>query len=90
MDRFQSLSGAEKDEVINEVAQRNVLRTVDEIIARSELIRRAVAEGQVMVVGALYDVRSGAIDFYTASEDSLVGRSIPDSTKGDVGAESDG
>ena len=68
VDRFQSLEAGEREKIVNAVARRNVLRTVREIIARSELIRKAVDQGQVMVVGALYDVRSGSIDFFSEVE----------------------
>ena len=71
LDRFESLTADEKDEILNEVARRHVLRTVDQIIARSELIRNAVRDGNVMVVGALYDVSSGAIDFFTEPDNSM-------------------
>ena len=69
VDRFQGMTVEQREVLINRIAQRNVARTVDEIIRRSELIRKAVDEGRVIVVGAMYDVRSGAIDFFTAPED---------------------
>ena len=71
LDRFESLTADEKDEILNEVARRHVLRTVDQIIARSELIRNAVRDGKVMVVGALYDVSSGVFDFFTEPDNSM-------------------
>ena len=68
--RFQSLTPEEKEVLVNGVAKRNVLRTVEEIIRQSESIRRAVEQDQVLVVGALYDVGSGEIDFFTEVESS--------------------
>lgn len=68
-ERYQSLDQTEKERVVNAVAKRNVVHTVEQIKARSKLIREAVEAGQVMVVGALYDVRSGAIDFFTDTDE---------------------
>ncbi len=53
----------DKESFVDEVARQNVLRTVHEIIERSESIRNAMNEGHAMVVGALYDVKSGKIEF---------------------------
>jgi carbonic anhydrase/SulP family sulfate permease len=60
----------------------NVIHTVNEILARSELIRKAVEEGNVMVIGALYDVRSGAIDFFTEPSPSGVTEPSPSGAEG--------
>ena len=62
--RFRDMSSVEQDTYVNEIAARNVRRTVDEIVTRSEAIRRAVEEGRALVVGALYDVKSGRIDIF--------------------------
>ena len=52
-----------REALIDEVAKRNVVRTVHEVVDRSAAIREAVDAGAVMVVGAMYDVKSGEIDF---------------------------
>ncbi|WP_233903187.1 bifunctional SulP family inorganic anion transporter/carbonic anhydrase [Stieleria maiorica] len=52
-----------KDACIDSVARKNVQRTVHEIITRSSAIRQAVDAGEAMVVGAMYDVKTGEIDF---------------------------
>ncbi len=49
--------------VVDEVTVRNVMQTVEKIKSRSQAIRTAVASGQLMVVGAIYDVASGKIRF---------------------------
>ena len=61
--RLKEMSQEDKDVFIDEVAQRNVLRTVHEIVERSSAVHKAVDEGQVMVIGALYDVKTGNIKF---------------------------
>ena len=60
---FKELSATERDSFVDEVAKRNVLRTVEEITHRSTAIRQAVSDGKVLVVGAVYDVKSGNIEF---------------------------
>ena len=58
------MDAEQQEELLNEVSRVNVVHTVNLILPRSELIRGAVEEGSVNIVGALYDVRSGFIDFF--------------------------
>lgn len=60
---LSNMNQAEKEEFIDEVAKRNVLRTVREIVERSGAVRKAIDVGQLTVVGALYDVGSGEVEF---------------------------
>jgi carbonic anhydrase/SulP family sulfate permease len=62
--RLGEKDSAEAEAFIDEVAKRNVLRTVAEITRRSAAVREAVETGRVLVVGALYDVSSGAVEFF--------------------------
>lgn len=50
---------------IDEVAERNVHYSVLRILEASQTIRRLVAEGRLAVVGAMYDVSTGRIEFLT-------------------------
>jgi carbonic anhydrase/SulP family sulfate permease len=61
--RFKEMNQGERETFVDEIARRNVLRTVQEIRTRSGIIARAVAEGNALVAGALYDVKSGEIEF---------------------------
>ncbi len=61
--QFKQMDQAEKETFVDQVASRNVRRTVQQIVERSAVIRQAVAEGRVLVVGAVYDVKSGEIEF---------------------------
>ncbi|TWU41135.1 SulP family inorganic anion transporter [Novipirellula artificiosorum] len=68
LDREKCWIPKQKDEqqtkkLIDEVAERNVHHTVNAILDRSEGIRRAVDEGRLLVVGAMYDVVTGNIEF---------------------------
>lgn len=60
--RVTTQTDDEKADVIDEVARRNVLRTVREIIEESRTIRKLIGERRIAVVGAIYDVKSGKID----------------------------
>jgi carbonic anhydrase len=62
-DAPQNLTGPDAEAFVDDVAQRNVQRTVESVIARSSAIRQAVEAGEVNVVGAMYDVKSGEITF---------------------------
>jgi carbonic anhydrase/SulP family sulfate permease len=55
----------EKAAFSDAVARRNVLRAVDEIVARSETIRHMVADGRVAVLGAMYDISTGEMKLLT-------------------------
>lgn len=47
----------------DEVARRNVMHSVRQILHESRTIRDLSAQGRVAVVGAMYDVTTGKIDF---------------------------
>lgn len=64
-DHLHEMTTEEQELFIDEVARRNVHRSVHEITARSKVIRELVDAGKVMVVGALYDVKSGEMEFFT-------------------------
>lgn len=60
---LDSLPPAELTAFIDDVATRNVRHTVAEITRRSTVIRNADENGQIDVIGAMYDVRTGEIRF---------------------------
>ena len=60
---LERLSADEVETVVDQVAARNVLRTAEQIVIRSDVIRAGVESGRVKVVGALYDVKTGNIAF---------------------------
>lgn len=64
---FHQLSDEEREEIQDEFAKRNVLRTVREITDRSDAIRQAEEDGKVLVVGAFYDVKTGAVEILKES-----------------------
>jgi MFS superfamily sulfate permease-like transporter len=52
-----------QNQLVDEVARRNVISVVKAIISSSETIARLVADRRIAIVGALYDVTTGAMDF---------------------------
>jgi len=45
------------------VARKNVLNTMNYIREKSRILDRLVREDKVMMVGAIYDVKTGKVDF---------------------------
>ena len=48
---------------VDVVARRNVARVVETIVSESETLRDLVRDGRIAVVGAMYDVATGNIEF---------------------------
>ena len=51
-------------EFVENVAAINVHRTVHEIMDRSEILREMINKGEIGIGGAMYNVESGAVEFY--------------------------
>jgi carbonic anhydrase len=67
----ESLSAADfRDQgaYVDEVARRNVLRTMEVLTQRSSTLQRLVRDGRIAVVGAMYDVVSGRVDFLNEAQ----------------------
>jgi carbonic anhydrase len=66
MPRLKSIDKADasaRNEFAEDVARRNVVHSVRNIIEISQTIRKLVDEGSLAVVGAVYDVASGRVEF---------------------------
>ena len=63
--RLHEMPEEAKEQFIDQVAQRNVLRTIQAILDESPAICAAHDAGKILVVGGVYDVRSGGITFLT-------------------------
>lgn len=61
--QLQHATPYNRERVINEVARRNVQQTVTQILESSAALRRLVNEERLAVVGALYDVVNGELEF---------------------------
>ena len=65
---LNQMSSEDRETFVDDVARKNVQRSVHEIIERSEVIRNLRDAGKVLVVGALYDVKSGKMEFMLEDE----------------------
>jgi len=54
-------------EFVENVAEINVHRNVELIVKRSSIIREMVEQGKIAIVGAMYDVAIGKVEFYEAT-----------------------
>jgi carbonic anhydrase/SulP family sulfate permease len=75
----QHEDGEAKQAYADKVARMNVIRHVDLIVKSSKTVRRLVDEGKVAVVGAMYDISTGKMEFL---EEAQIGLSPSD--KGEV------
>lgn len=53
----------EGDDLINRAILENVMQSIADMLARSEEIRHLVASGKVKVVGAVYDLADGQVEW---------------------------
>src|SRR4051812_7955952 len=56
-------------EFMENVSRINVIRNVQEVLNKSDILREMVEEGKVGIAGAMYDVASGKVEFY---EDTII------------------
>lgn len=60
----QALPAAEMKRFGDEVAKANVLRVLHDILEQSRTIKRLVEQRKVALIGAMYDVSTGQIEFF--------------------------
>ena len=60
---FEAMDDVQKETFADVVAERNVLRVVEEIKKRSAPIRLAAENSNLLVIGAIYDVDDGQVTF---------------------------
>ena len=49
---------------MNEVARKNVELTMENIRKRSAVLQEMEADGDIKIVGAMYDISDGSVHFY--------------------------
>jgi len=55
---------SKNEEFVTKVAEANVFNVIEEIKSRSEILREMLEQKQIGIVGAMYDLHTGHIDFY--------------------------
>jgi MFS superfamily sulfate permease-like transporter len=62
---FSKMTPDARQGFIDEVARRNVLAVVDGIVERSPALAKLVEDRRIAIVGAVYDIRTGHMEFLT-------------------------
>ena len=56
---------ADDDSLVQKVADKNVQLTVEQISSKSPLLDAMVTSGEIGIVGAMYDIETGKVKFYS-------------------------
>jgi carbonic anhydrase len=56
---------------VEKVAEINVHRTVNAITERSAILAEMIKSGEVGLIGAMYNVETGAVEFYNSASGAL-------------------
>ena len=59
-----SLRNSKNLEFVDKVAEKNVNLTIDRILKESDVLAEMQNKGEILIVGAMYDVHTGAVQFY--------------------------
>ena len=84
VDTCKNWHGATPDDkiaTVDAVAKRNVSNVVDKILNESQTLRRLVYEGKIAVMGAMYDVSTGDIEYLTAQGVNISETAVVESAK---------
>ncbi|MEE9361737.1 MAG: carbonic anhydrase family protein [Cellulophaga sp.] len=58
-----SLRTSKNLDFVNEVAEKNVSLTIDRVLAESPVLEEMQNKGEILIVGAMYDVHTGEVRF---------------------------
>jgi carbonic anhydrase len=70
---------SKNSQFVENVAEINVKRTVKSILQRSYILEQMIENGDIGIIGAMYNIETGNVDFYTETE------FIKDENKPDLG-----
>ncbi len=71
------LPHAERHEIINHTVRTNVAHTMEDLLADCALLRERVESGDVLLVGGVYDLKTGLVDWLDAAEYAALIADIP-------------
>jgi len=60
----EDLRNSSNIEFVNNVAEKNVNLTIDRILKESPILAEMNNKGEIKIVGAMYDIHTGAVNFY--------------------------
>lgn len=49
---------------MDKVSEIHVRRSIDTVVERSEIVREMIGQGKVGVIGGMYRIETGMVDFY--------------------------
>jgi carbonic anhydrase len=73
--RYQKATAVERNQIVDEISRKNVIRCVHQLVNQSQAIRQRIQEQRVAVVGGLFDVASGSVELLL---DDSIGLEKPD------------
>ncbi len=59
-----SLRNSSNSEFVDNVSAKNVHLTIDRILKESDVLSEMHGSGEIQIVGAMYDINRGAVNFY--------------------------
>lgn len=59
-----SLRNSKNPEFVDAVAEKNVQLTIDRIHAESPILSEMEKNGEIMIIGAMYDINTGVVNFF--------------------------
>ncbi len=60
----RSLRNSKNLEFVDSVAEKNVLLTIDRIHAESPILTEMEKNGEILIIGAMYDINNGEVTFF--------------------------
>ncbi|QXP50880.1 MULTISPECIES: carbonic anhydrase family protein [unclassified Cellulophaga] len=60
----ESLRNSKNLEFVDAVSAENVLQTIKNVRDRSEILAEMEKQDEIKIIGAMYDISTGAVDFY--------------------------
>ena len=58
-----SLRNSSNIDFVNDVASKNVALSIDNILNESSVLAEMQAKGEIKIIGAMYDIKTGAVSF---------------------------
>lgn len=59
-----ALRNSKNIDFVNEVAEKNVIMTIDNIRSSSEVLAEMENKGEIKIVGGMYDIKTGRVKFF--------------------------
>ncbi len=59
-----SLRNSSNSEFVDNVSAKNVQLNIDRILKESDVLAEMLGNGEIQIIGAMYDIKTGAVNFY--------------------------